>query len=232
MPHYASNQEIFDYLVVASRGPAKHSSDEPMESTKNTHQLRLQLVNFFLHADADPSSGALQVAFEKEPEELVQLLLLEGDPESSGLDEDEGTPLHLASSLGLEKMAQLFLNTGVDIEAESSEGKTALHCACTEGHIEVVELLLAHGASTSARGIMGYTPLHCAAHCGHDGIVRILIAAGADVGTRNNDLATPLHSAAAEGHVAVLELLLGEPQGATHPSKTETGQQPCIAPSP
>lgn len=61
-----------------------------------------------------------------------------------------GTALQAASSTGHEKVVELLLRNGANVNARGKYD-TALHAASTKGNDKVVELLLANGANVNAR---------------------------------------------------------------------------------
>ncbi len=57
------------------------------------------------------------------------------------------TPFYAAAYTGHRQVAQLLLDKGADVNAETSdEGQTPLEVAEEKGHKEIVELLRKHGA--------------------------------------------------------------------------------------
>lgn len=61
------------------------------------------------------------------------------------------TPLILASANGEAEVVQLLVDSGADLELESSIGATALHMALTSGSLECVLLLVENGADVNAK---------------------------------------------------------------------------------
>jgi len=72
---------------------------------------------------------------------------------SSGL-----APLHLATIQGQNRISELLIANGADVNAKSDEGWTPLHDAAKHGHKEIIELLIANGADVNAK-FDGETPL-------------------------------------------------------------------------
>ena len=65
---------------------------------------------------------------------------------------------------GHSEMAELLLENGADINAQSKYENTPLHLAAQQGYPEVVEVLLKHGAKTDLKNTHLYTPLDEAEH--------------------------------------------------------------------
>jgi len=118
------------------------------------------------------------------------------------------TGLHLAAHFGLEYIANILLEQGVDIAASDSFGATALHKAAEAGHNNIVQLLLEHGADIEAHDSNGHTALHRATQCGSRSVVLLLLEKGAKV-SEAVDGRTALHFAAEIGNEAIATALVG-----------------------
>ncbi len=59
---------------------------------------------------------------------------------------DTGTgwkiPLHMSAEKGHDKCVRAMLDSGVDVDAVNSTGRTALHLAAKNGHVDVMKTLL------------------------------------------------------------------------------------------
>lgn len=92
------------------------------------------------------------------------------------------TPLILAATAGHEKVVEILLNHGADIEAQSERTKdTPLSLSCSGGRYEVVEILLSRGANKEHRNVSDYTHLSLAASSGYTKIIELLLAHGAEI---------------------------------------------------
>jgi ankyrin repeat protein len=134
---------------------------------------------------------------------------------ASGTDIDEldfvvGTALHIAVSQGDAEIAEILINHGADIEAESElQGARSLHLAAQSGAISIITLLLDKGADVESRDGNLLTPLVRAAAAGQLEAVELLIDHGAGVDVRvETDGTTPLLRATFNGRVEVVKLLL------------------------
>ena len=88
----------------------------------------------------------------------------------------------------LEKVSQLYVDGGVDINFENGMGATALTRAAGFGYTQIVEFLLSKGANVNQKTAKrGNTALLWAAYGGHLETVGMLLEAGADVDQRVMD---------------------------------------------
>ena len=103
----------------------------------------------------------------------------------------------------LEKLLQLLIAHGSNIDEQDAVGNTALHRLCT-GYYRgnIVKILIASGANVNATNNLGKTPLHMAAKKinGWDGNnppvnepFQLLVYKKAAVNTQDNQGQTPLH---------------------------------------
>lgn len=63
------------------------------------------------------------------------------------MEQEQQTPLHIASRLGNVDNVVLLLQHGANADATTKDKYTPLHIAAKEGHDEVAQVLLEHGAS-------------------------------------------------------------------------------------
>ena len=111
--------------------------------------------------------------------------------------EGKESPLIAATSLGLESVAKLLVDSGADIEATAVFGARPLHWAASMGLVSTVELLIAKGAEIEVKCTeFGATPLYWAivgfgGHGPHKtrdplGTAKVLLDNGANLNTSNN----------------------------------------------
>ena len=110
---------------------------------------------------------------------LVRLLLDEGANPSVGI-RDGSTPLMQAAGMGARRVAsdedvvekagtadpldavKMFVEAGVDLDAQNDVGNTALHYAAQTGAARIVEFLASKGAKLDIQNFQGKTPLDLA----------------------------------------------------------------------
>lgn len=67
--------------------------------------------------------------------------------------------------LALEKVIEVLLQNGADVNATDHSGRTPLHTAATSGYEKIVEMLIENGTCVDTKDQNGWTPLfYAAAH--------------------------------------------------------------------
>ena len=125
------------------------------------------------------------------------------------------TALLIAAESGHDKVVELLLDRGANIDKKDYLGMTALMIAAESGHDKVVELLLDRGAHIDEEDIFGGTVLIYAAsmNIGYQNgieILQLLLRRGATVDKKDKSGRTPLICAAVSGQENVVELLLAK----------------------
>ena len=151
---------------------------------------------------------------------VVQLLLERGA--DANTREGHESPLHLASYNQDLESVRALLDSGANVDAKDSQGRTPLHQALAGSFNEdadfgVVRLLVEHGASVNVQDSLGWTPLHYVFYYSNEdrnfdqeGVrtVQLLVERGANVNARNKDHATPLHLASYNQYLDSAQFLL------------------------
>lgn len=86
---------------------------------------------------------------------------------------------HIAAYWGLEKVLNIVLQTGVDVNTPDSCGNTALHIAAARGEYDCVHTILERGADINAQNQHGETALHCASKNNFMAVIVLLLKGGA-----------------------------------------------------
>jgi ankyrin repeat protein len=123
-------------------------------------------------------------------------------------DEAGRTALYWASDLGCDKIVQLLLDRGADVNTQGWEYGSALQAASYEDHDKIVQLLLDRGADVNAQGGEYGNALQEASGEGHEKVVQILLDAGADVSALGGRYGSALQAASDRGHEKVVQMLL------------------------
>ena len=141
-------------------------------------------------------------------ETVLTLLMETEEVDANSRDEQGCTALYWAAQQGHQAAAQLLLERGADVNAESGYYGNALQAASSGGHEKVVELLLEKGADVNAQGGEYGTALQAASPEGHEEMMRLLLEKGADVNAQGGKYGNALQMASLRGHEKAVELLL------------------------
>ncbi|XP_043922219.1 serine/threonine-protein phosphatase 6 regulatory ankyrin repeat subunit A-like [Protopterus annectens] len=118
------------------------------------------------------------------------------------------TPLHIAARIAEgEKVAEMLLKSGADVNLEQENGETAMHIAARYGNLKMIQSLIEEGGDLTRQSKVGENPLHIAVrHC-HLHLVEEILTYLANeknhseavmcVNQENEVGETPLHLAAA-----------------------------------
>ncbi len=105
------------------------------------------------------------------------------------------------------KAIQLFIDAGIDCNAQSGGGLTALMAASKKGRIDVVKKLLDQKVKIDAQGKDGATALMLAADSNQFDIVKMLLKKNADPNVEDQRGWTALMSAVYQGNSNCVEVL-------------------------
>ncbi|GAB6032881.1 Ankyrin repeat domain-containing protein 44 [Chamberlinius hualienensis] len=128
------------------------------------------------------------------------------------MDKWGNTPLHSASAYKRLQIVDLFIESGVNINARNFKGRTAL-LKCINGYcnFSIFCHLLAKGADVNLADVKGVTPLmsvNCKKHLENNDMLNILIKYGADVNAMNLNGETALVYAVRKGNFYNAKTLL------------------------
>ncbi|XP_065650594.1 uncharacterized protein LOC101237623 isoform X2 [Hydra vulgaris] len=143
--------------------------------------------------------------------QALQLLINKNAPIDIG-DNQEKTPLHLASEFGHLHCVKLLISTSPgDVNSTDACGMTPLHLAVLNDRRDVIRLLIVSGANVYLRDNLDWSSLDYAAQNGKEKCLYILLNGLLKkdyVNASDKNRYTPLHHAATEGHVECINLLL------------------------
>jgi CDK inhibitor PHO81 len=147
------------------------------------------------------------------PPELADLILssLSSPFDFNFIDDINGhTCLHEAAIAGTQRLVDLCIQHGVQVDKSDLYGRTALHYAAMNGHSSVCQQLLNVNVPPNTLDRDNYSPIVYATMKGNADCIRVLLEEGhvpAQSPTSSGDL-SPLSLAAQAGHVDVIVLLL------------------------
>ena len=121
---------------------------------------------------------------------------------------EEGvSALMRASYKGHNKIVELLLDSGSNVNLKNEAGTSALMYAAMDGHSDIVKLLLRRDARVNDRDIFGQTALIQAAISGDTETIKALVDAGADLNIKNTYGMSALGSAKKSGNEAATKIL-------------------------
>ena len=199
-------------LHIVSRG-----AYDSQEQGAGTARLLLE-HGVDVNARSKDSLTSLHFAAFNGKVEVARVLL--GHGANAKLETEHGeTALHIVSRGEYDSedhgvgIAQLLLEHGVDVHAQSKSYSTALTCAAFYGKFNIVQLLLDRGANPGEENDQGRTPLHSASRGKQKSqergasIARLLLERGLDVNAQEGNNWTLLHSAVFNGRLDITQVL-------------------------
>uniref|UniRef100_A0A803K6M3 Ankyrin repeat and SOCS box containing 10 n=1 Tax=Xenopus tropicalis TaxID=8364 RepID=A0A803K6M3_XENTR len=149
------------------------------------------LLRYGANPNAGSQDGAHPLHCCKTPQsfQCAKLLLQYGAHVNCPTEDEEDTPLHVASRLGLWEHVDLFLRYGASVNKRDMKGETPLCAACSapqscealESHFLVCQRLIQAGSDIHARDQDQQNPLHLACKSANPRVVELLLAQGAQV---------------------------------------------------
>ena len=151
---------------------------------------------------------AIHAALYKEHVQIARLLITSPGADLNLRDDDDSTPLHVASESGRFDLVELLLDYKANVNAMKSGHSPPLFAALKSENLKVIQLLLDRGADVNVQDKKGSTPLHIASTNGLADIVQDLLDREAEVSPLDSNHSTPLHLASANGDLTVVNLLI------------------------
>lgn len=141
--------------------------------------------------------------------DVVSECIRRGDVDLDGQNIGGWTPLMYAAYIGHDNIANLLLETGVNVNATTSKGLTPLMLAASCGNESIAHFLLQKGAQLECKDVRGWTALLYSTATGHQQMVKFLLEHHANANVKEPLSGfTPLMEAAASGHEIIVQYLL------------------------
>ena len=124
-------------------------------------------------------------------------------------NQNNETPLILASKYGHIEIVKLLVSKGANLNTQDKNGWSSLHYAAWSS-AEIAQLLISKGADVDLRSVFGESPLFEYINMGNQEMAELLLSKGADINSKNNRGETPLHRAAGEGNKKMVDFLISQ----------------------
>lgn len=128
------------------------------------------------------------------------------------IDQNEQTPLHIATSKCNVEVTKFLLKNGAYVDARDKNGNTPLILTIdsfNDKKSDIISLLIEHGADIEKQNSEGEKPLHRATSNKNYACILSLISHGANINSTNSKNGrTPLHKAAYKGYKECVKMLL------------------------
>lgn len=137
---------------------------------------------------------------------VIQTLIKAG-LDINELDENEFSPLFIATQKGKTEAVKLLLNFGVNPNQLCTGHKhTALFEALLWDYQHIASLLISYGTDVNIVAMSGLTALHIAAARNLQGITEELLNNNADIGIKDNDEKLPIDYAKEKDHREIIAI--------------------------
>jgi ankyrin repeat protein len=159
----------------------------------------------------------LWFAIQSNRPDIVELLLEQhADPDALVMTEPDLsqyggniTPLKLAVLLANQRIAQMLISSGAQVDSKGPAARTALYEAVRDAHLDLIRFLIENGAAVNIRDKEGASPFDYAVWGGSVDSVALLLAHGARLNELESQTgATPINEAAFLGHTNVVRYLI------------------------
>ncbi|OQE34407.1 hypothetical protein PENCOP_c018G08548 [Penicillium coprophilum] len=155
-----------------------------------------------------PVMSALHLAAFNGHEQEVHAILDVDKSDVNTPDDTKSYPVMWASLNGHDRIVELLLERGADVNAQGGSYGNALQAACLGGHDKIAQMLLERGADVNAQGGYYGNALQAACDGGHDKIAQMLLERGADVNAQGGRYGNALQAACDGGHDKIAPMLL------------------------
>ncbi|CAC5368801.1 unnamed protein product [Mytilus coruscus] len=128
----------------------------------------------------------------------IAKLLIDSGSSVTAIDDLGNAPLHEATQFGNDRITELFLNNGADINQTNNNGQNALHLSCKnssdENRFQTVQMLIRYGIEVNTLDNLKRSPLHHACqNAKTSNIIGLLVAQNAVLKEHDFQGMCPIH---------------------------------------
>jgi ankyrin repeat protein len=205
--------ELFDFLLSKQADvnfKSRNTGDAPLHTAALVGNIdlakRLITAGADVNTQNDAGWTALKQAVVTRKIEVVKYLIAAG---ADTKITDEKRNSLLMDSVNNAELTKLFLENGLDVNAQNESGWTALTYASCSSDTDVLKVLIASGADANLKDKDGKTPLMWAAISGNVDSVKTLLPLGIDVNAEDSNGKSALVYAkeSEENSALIIELL-------------------------
>jgi ankyrin repeat protein len=184
-------------LLLSQNHSFNLNTENLIEALLNAESRNLDLLNYLLRKGSDPNSLCgpltnLALACKVDCLGYVECLLQHG-ANVNACGPTGTTPLMSTCFNKHLRIANLLVNSGVDVNQKDDQGWNAFFYACSNGNLDLVKFLHKKGTNIFLENRIRSTALMEASQ--HTPIIRYLVDNGLNVNHKNNDNCTPLFNA-------------------------------------
>ncbi|CAI7613127.1 unnamed protein product [Penicillium viridicatum] len=155
-----------------------------------------------------PVMTALHLAAFNGHEQEVHAILSVDESDVNRPDGTESYPVMWASLNGHDRIVELLLERGADVNVRGGDYGNALQAACFGGHDKIAQKLLERGADVNAQDGYYGNALQVSCDRGHDKVAQMLLEQGADVNAQGGEYGNALQAACDRGDNKITQMLL------------------------
>ena len=144
-------------------------------------------INFLITINIDGFPNFFRYLVNDSGINVVEFLLRSGLDVNNTVNAAGCTPLHVAASYGVNKLLNILIRYGADVNKQCNNNSTPLMYAVENDNYDSIQILLENGANIDLADIDGNTALHYATVNSSFETVRYLISSGADINLVNNN---------------------------------------------
>jgi ankyrin repeat protein len=160
-----------------------------------------------------PDMNNIRLAAFNGHEMVLELLLANKKLDLETKDESGQTALILGSQFGYEKVVQMLLDQGAEVNTEGGDYDNALQVSSAGGHEKVVQMMLDQGAEMNAQSGYYGNALQAASAGGHEEVVQMLLDQGAEANAQGGHYGNALQAVSAGGREKVVQMLRDQGAG-------------------